>query len=363
MIIINKIRDSKYINKNKNRAKEYIKINNKYKEYINNNYEKLKSKICLNIQVYTLEEAIKELEKIDIRKLLNIKTILGEEFETDLDVDTGIVAFIVKSEDDFEEKILKLKWENEIEDYTLNRYFRFGKEVAELKFLRKNKKAKIILNNRDKTYKMEFLDGEYSYGIVDLYEIIMKVDYYTALRELISLTRIFVKDIDDITDNYLFNYSRICFWDKYKVHYPSMNKFIERHLNKLKILLDEGINGLYKNYKDASIFSVSLEFLANNIGISKKTLSPIINIFTAIGLIEKVDDIKEKRTSYNNITYYRIPRWTENVLNEADYLCSKFLELNVSPTKVTAKHIAMVLGKDTTLKIVRDNKAIKLLSD
>ena len=104
MIIINRVNDNEYINKNKNRAKEYIKVNNKYQEYINNNYEKLKSKICLNIQVDTLEEAIKELEKIDIRKLLNIKTILGEEFETDLDVDTGVVAFIVKSEDDLEEK-------------------------------------------------------------------------------------------------------------------------------------------------------------------------------------------------------------------------------------------------------------------
>ncbi|MDO5039074.1 MAG: hypothetical protein Q4E08_05085 [Clostridium sp.] len=316
----------------------------------------------MNIQVNTLEEAIKELEKIDIRKLLNIKTILGEEFETDLDVDTGIVAFIIKSEDDLEEKILKLKWENKFEDYTLNRYFNFGKEIAELKFLRNNKKAKIILNNRDKTYKMEFLDGQYCYGIVDLYEIIMKVDYYTALKELISLTEIFVSDIKDIASNYTFNYSRICFWDKYKFYYPSADKFIGKHLNKLKILLDEGVNDLYKNYKDASIFSVSLEFLAKNIGISKKTLSPIINIFTAIGLIEKIDDIKEKKTSYNNITYYRIPRWTEDVLNEANYLCSKFLELNVSPTKVTSKHIAMVLGKENTLKIVRDDKAIKLLA-
>ena len=75
--------DSKYINKNKNRAKEYIKEDNKYKKYITDNYEKIKSKICLNIQVKTLEEAIKELEKIDIRKLLNIKTILGENFETE----------------------------------------------------------------------------------------------------------------------------------------------------------------------------------------------------------------------------------------------------------------------------------------
>ena len=234
--------------------------------------------------------------------------------------------------------------------------------MAELKFLRKNKKAKIILNNRDKTYKMEILDGEYSYGIVEPIWNNNESWLLYSIKGTDIVTNIFVRDIYDIGDNYLFNYSRICFWDKYKVHYPSLNKFIERHLNKLQILLDEGVNGLYKNYKDASIFSVSLEFLANNIGISKKTLSPVINIFTAIGLIEKVDNIKEKKTSYNNITYYRIPRWTENVLNEADYLCSKFLELNVSPTKVTAKHIAKVLGKETTLKIMRDHKARKLLA-
>ena len=361
VIIINKINDNKYINKNKVRAKEYIKSDNKYKEYINNNYEKLKSKICLNIKVNTLEQAIKELGKIDIRKLLNIKTILGEEFETDLDVDTGIVAFVVKSENDLKEKIFKLKLKND--NYTLNKYFRFGKEVVELNFLRKNKKAKIILDNRDKTYKMEFSDGEYFYGIVDLYEIIMKVDYYTALRELCLLAGINIKNVNDTEKIYILNYNIINSWDKYKIQYNSMDKFIGRHLNKLQLILDEGMKGLYKNYKDASVFSVSLEFLANNIGISKKTLSPIINIFTAIGLIRKVDNIKEKKTSYNNITYYIIPCWTTNLLKEADNLCSRFLELNIYPTKVTAKHIAMVLGKENTLKIMRDSKAIKLLSN
>ena len=64
------------------KAKVYMSDNNEYKKYLTENLEYIKSKLAVNITVETTIEAIKLLQKIDMRVMFNIGYLYTEVFES-----------------------------------------------------------------------------------------------------------------------------------------------------------------------------------------------------------------------------------------------------------------------------------------
>lgn len=362
-IIYNK-KNSKLINKNKKRAKEYLDKDNKYRKYIEDNKAIIKKRIKCNKTVRSVKEAIDELMKVDIRKLIGLDIKLGEEFKCSLDNETGIIAFVADNKNDLNNIVSTKLLENTIDgDYKINEYIRFGKNIVEIQFKKNSKIAKVQINNRTKEYYLTFEDEGYSYGIIDIYEIIMKIEYDLAIKELCNLCNIRIEEINSYTKEVLGNNRKILLmFNNLKEDYIYVDSFIGRHIEKFKIIFKIAEECLYKNYNNINIFSASLDYMAGKMGISKKTLSPIINIFVAIGLLEKVivDRDYKNNKLYNDITYYKIPIWNNYILSIANLRCKKFLELKVAPTKVSSKHIKEVLGSKMTATMMQDSKAKKI---
>ena len=362
-IIYNK-KNSKLINKNKKRAKEYLDKDNKYRKYIEDNKAIIKKRIKCNKTVRSVKEAIDELMKVDIRKLIGLDIKLGEEFKCSLDNEKGIIAFVADNKNNLNNIILTKILENKIDgDYKINEYIRFGKNIVEIQFKKNSKIAKVQINNRTKEYYLTFEDEEYSYGIIDIYEIIMGVEYDVAIKELCNLCNIRIEEINSYRrDIFSNNRKKLLMLSNSKDEYSYLNKFIGRHIQRFEFILQVAEECLYKNYNNIYIFSASLDYMAGKMGISKKTLSPIINIFVAIGLLEKVevDRYNKNKKIYNDITYYKIPIWNNYILSIANLRCKKFLELKVAPTKVSSKHIKEVLGEKMTAAMMQDSKAKKI---
>ncbi|HAT4163502.1 TPA: hypothetical protein I9Z77_003000 [Clostridium perfringens] len=362
-IIYNK-KNSKLINKNKKRAKEYLDKDNKYRKYIEDNKAIIKKRIKCNKTVRSVKEAIDELMKVDIRKLIGLDIKLGEEFKCSLDNETGIIAFVADNKNDLNNIVSTKLLENTIDgDYKINEYIRFGKNIVEIQFKKNSKIAKVQINNRTKEYYLTFEDEEYSYGIIDLYEIIMRVQYDIAIKELCALCNIRIDEIELWRKGVLYKNRKILLMlNNSKDEYSYLNKFIGRHIQRFEFIFQVAEECLYKNHNNTEIFSASLDYMSGRMGISKKTLSPIINIFVAIGLLEKVAVHRENENKklYNDITYYKIPIWNNYILSIANLRCKKFLELKVAPTKVSSKHIKEILGSKMTATMMQDSKAKKI---
>lgn len=190
-----------------------------------------------NIEVETVEQARSILLAQDLRKMLGLKKQLNVFFEPLIaqDITVKIVAVIPHKE---REVIIDYKGKGWL---VHGRQEKLGRVLIEMYKINDQLKSCITYQEDKNQYLYKTVDDQekelFSYNIIDLYEIIMKVDYYTAIKELCKIYSIRISEIEKEQELYKRNREAINDIFNNKEHL-----MIRKELSDLKDLLKQLIN-------------------------------------------------------------------------------------------------------------------------
>lgn len=340
-----------------------VDIENRYKKYFDVNKADIKKKIALNKEVENVEEAKKLIKKLDFRDVFGIKIELYDTFKCDFineEITIYSVADTLKdAEDKLREEVKELEGK-EIIDETIEE--RFGKyfykiiikgEPAIATIYHNDKKESIVLNVGSISNGVTRIC--YSLDIFDLYQIFMHCDYYEALEGLCELVEIKVTEFKDIKDKYNKNLNFISSGIE-KSKYPHLHEVLEKHLDKIRLILEESIKSIYTHKPDISnrlSFSASIRYLAERMDMGLATVQNCVSAFLLLGFLEKTEI---SASNFNDITCFYIQEYDENLLINADNIAKIMLDTEENKTKITVskcseKDCLNKFGEEITKKI------------
>ncbi|MFC7370757.1 hypothetical protein ACFQPF_03615 [Fictibacillus iocasae] len=279
--------------------------------------------VNLNITLNNYLDAVPRLMKVDIRKILNLKIKINENFSCGL-----IRGNIASINYDKEEN-----W----------RYF-----------------------TRDERYT----EG-YVLGIIDIIQIIFGYNQFQAINLLCGFTSIKVKQAEWGKKQCIKYYQNLGIIKRAQQmigeQYPILYKYIKRHLYVLDALNNQGLLSITSeemSFEGNGVFFTSSRYIEKylkTVGINKSytNINKLINMFTAIGLVNKIPlnnlslKLQEETKKYLNIkstqvvknyevdkkhchpiSFYQIPRLTANVLYEAERRVKLLKERKIKATGV-----------------------------
>lgn len=344
-----KNKESNYGEQLNNKTKDIVErigktvdIENKYKKYFDGNRADIKKKIALNKEVENVEEAKKLIKKLDFRDIFGMKIELYDTFKCDF-INEEIIIYSVA--DTLKDAEYKLREEvNELEGKEIideDIEERFGKyfykiiikgEPAIATIYHNYKKENIVLNVGSISNKTIIIC--YSLDIFDLYQIFMHCDYYKALEGLCELADIKVTEFKDIKDKYNKNLNFISAGIE-KSKYPHLHEILEKHLAKVRLILEESIKSIYTHKTDISnrlSFSASIRYLAERMGMGLATVQNCVSAFLLLGFLEKTEI---SASNFKDITYFYIPQYDENLLINADTIAKIMLDTEENKNRIT----------------------------
>lgn len=350
-------------------ARKNIDLDNKYKTYIKENRNKIKASLGINAVVDSIKEAIKLLNSVDFKELYGMDFALKERFECEFFSNIKYVETIggtkVEAIEAVQKRFNLYGYNDELDIIT---YERLGNWVAKGVMEQGKMLAWIDYNTINRKYeycvKMDE-NNEYieRFGVVDFYQIIMKCDMITAVRELCDLLEITIEYIEKNRDKYMKNLNIIRNKEYIETKYPILYKYLGKHINTLEVLIEEGMNKLFWHNENNS-FSCSYRYLANMVGKKANTISPVLNSFVLLGLVFKdnTNEGKGNKVSFqNDITYYILPEYTEEIFNHAEYIAKVLLEEGekITISNFNYKICCEKFGEEIANKIFTDKKLIR----
>lgn len=323
------------IKSNIKKAQETLEKGNKYKQYFADNKEHIKELLAVNKEVDTIDEAIALIHQVDFRFIFGLDVLMEESF---------ICEFVNKehriSSAFATEEQAKIALGKEVQNYkgkeiSISGYERFGMFVKELVIKGEETEAWISYSNTRKKYL--YMVGSknkdsqsviIAFDILDLYQVFMHCDIKKAIQQLSELLEISIKEVEEIRNKYerCKNFVRN---DLTKENFPILFELIGEHILKLDTILEEGIDKRYYHLesKDNMVFSASMEHLADIMQKSKSTINPIINTFVLLGALQKADvnSVTYNKWNRNDITYYYIPEYNDELFQKAERLAKIML--------------------------------------
>ncbi|WP_027416265.1 hypothetical protein [Aneurinibacillus terranovensis] len=312
-----------------------LKNENQFVDYHKENYTTIINKIALDINVESYEYAIKWFRKINLLNFLGIEVGIGKNFKCP----------ILKS------NIASVNFD----EHGNWRYFTRNKENT---------------------------DG-YVFDIIDIMQIIYNIHYYKALNKLCEMAKINVKEGEWMNKQkikYADNIIEIQNVDEeMAMRYPGLFKFIKKHLYLLQEMNAIGLANISTEREavdNESIFFASSRHIAEKFeeqGIKKdhSTVSRLLNMFTALGLIQKVhqkqvpthlmEKAKEQIANeeyHFTVTFYRIPEMSSEVLTAAEQRAMKLKKAGIKATGIRIDNIEKALGSVVLQDVFGDTKGI-----
>jgi hypothetical protein len=367
-----KNKESNYGEKLNNKTKDIVEriaktvdVENKYKKYFDVNSADIKEKVALNKEVDNIENAKKLIKKLDFRDVFGIKIELYDKFKCDfINEERAIYSVADKLKDaeyKLQEEVKELQGK-EIIDEAIEE--RFGKyfykiiikgEPAIAEIYPNAKKGDIVLNVGSISNKTIVI--YYSLDIFDLYQIFMHCDYYKALEGLCELADIKVIDFKDVKDKYNKNLNFISSGIE-KSKYPYLHEVLEKHLSKVRLILQESVNRIYTHKPDINnrlSFSASIRYLAERMDMGLATVQNCVSAFLLLGFLEKTEI---SANNFNDITCFYIPEYNENLLINADNIAKIMLDTEEKKNKITVskcseKDCLNKFGEEITKKIFK----------
>lgn len=340
-----------------------VDIENRYKKYLDENIADIKKKIELNKEVENIEEAKKLIKKLDFRDIFGIEIELNDTFKCDF-INKEIMIYSVAdtlkdAEYKLKEEINRLKGKEIIDKSTEERFGKYFYKIiikgepAIAEIYHNDKKGNIVFNIGSVSNKTIVLC--YSLDIFDLYQIFMHCDYYQALEGLCELADIRVTELKSIRNKYNENLNFISAGIE-KSKYPYLYEVLEKHLAKVRLILEESIRSVYTHKPDVNnrlSFSASIRYLSERMDMGLATVQNCVSAFVLIGFLEKTEIFAN---SFNDITCFYIPEYDENLLINADSIAKIMLDTEENKNKITVskcteKDCLKKFGEEITKKI------------
>ncbi|RYI28289.1 hypothetical protein EVU96_14000 [Bacillus infantis] len=214
----------------------------------------------------------------------------------------------------------------------------------------------------------------YVLGIIDIIEIVYNLNYHQAIAKLCDMTLIDVEEGEWFKSQrrkYLENIKCIINFKEVAKEYPTLLKYIEKHLYVLEELNRHAlftITNKEKSINGVDVFFISSRYLVKRLevrGIKKShtNTNKLINMFTVLGFIEeahftqvpkrlqeeatKIRKIKTNEVVKNNdkgkknchlISFYQIPSITPEILSEAEKRVLRLKQEKIKATGVIIQH-------------------------
>lgn len=323
------------INDSIKKAQEGIGEENRYKEYLIKNKEYIKAKVAVNAEVNTIEEAMALIFQVDFRYIFGFDVSFDELFSCEFINNEQKISIAFSCEQEAIEALEIETAKYPCKEIGISGYERFGMKVIELTIKGDNAEAWISYNsNRNKYLYMVGNNTKdnyavtHTYDVVDLFQVFYHCDIRKTKQELCELLDIKVKELDVIRSKYIRNKVLIN-TSLIKDKFPILSELIGEHIPKLETVLDVAINELYYHMQSNNnwVFSSSMKYLAGIMNKSKSTINPIINTFALLGLVQKtsLDDGKYSTWNRNEITYFYIPEYNEELFKKAEQLAKIML--------------------------------------
>ncbi|MEG0774371.1 hypothetical protein [Clostridium sp.] len=358
------------INDMVSRIKDNMERENDYKSYLEKNKELVRKQVGLNRQVETVEEAMELIKQVDFRYVFGLDVGLKEVFDCDLICNGKEISFVCKSKEEADRRVEEELYNNhgaEINEHGC--YERFGMFVREIRINGERIKAWIEYDKKKRKYLyiVGSIDNEYyaitKLDIFNLFQIFFKCDIKTSFKELADLLNIRISEIEEIRNKYERN-KKFLRENLKSDSFPVLRELVGKHINKLDILLEEAINKLYYhiNYNKNNVFSASMDHLGEIMEKGKSTISPIINTFVLLGLVEKADVNTGvfNRGNNNDITHFYIPEYNQELFAKSEQLAKIMLYQGkrITASKFSYGHCIEKFGKETANKTFKD-KVVK----
>lgn len=337
----------------KQRLRKSIVIDNEYATYIRQKQQILKQSHP-SISKKTKIEACKLLLGKDIKQLFGIRVADEEEFTSPVFKNTNKIRLIAFSSQE------KQQIENEYANYKKEweKYNNFGQYTCCYSKVDEHSAIRCkIVNNK---YIVTLLEETIELDIIDLYELVFKTSYNTALCELCNLYNI---KVDYFSTQELVCTTNIKVLNNQKhieQKYPHLWKLmLKGHINKL-----EAIHKIYYekvwNGNGDGVF-ISQQEIATETKQSRSTMQPILKTFLALDLL-KIHHYEEKK---NEIYYYYIiDEYTHEKMAQIDNQCKVILgrikELKHKNSSKKRKYDLSKLTKETCLEIFSEEIANKI---
>lgn len=360
------------------KAKVYMSDNNEYKKYLTENLEYIKSKLAVNITVETTIEAIKLLQKIDMRVMFNIGYLYTEVFESGVFLQEEYFEGLEMTQYEAEfsmAKIINSKDRIDCFDYSIEENVALGMWIYRLSIHTTKLKAYITFNKTTEK-QLYFLKSnedtnDYSYNIyydiIEIFEICTKcANQYSAIKQLCQLLNIKIQYETNQLEKYKNNIKILQQNYLIKKNYLILYKCLISHTQLLEVINMEGnehINDSSSSYGGENIVSFSNEFIGNKavnngslgmaIKCGKGTVNPKITLFCLLGLLVKIpfneipknlrfgpSGCKKEENSYI------VPLYSDKVLEEAERRVIRMSEAKMKPTRIKQEMVKKIFSEE-----------------
>lgn len=334
--------------------KKFIQ-NGAYDSRINNLKSELE-KYKLNKTVNTVKDAIEIIYKENLFKglelLENTNVMLG------FPLDYKYIGFIANTE----EEVIKNN-DNIANNYNLDGAIleRTENQVITCEvYIPILNYGRVEQNNKNKNYYLQLVDlmdnKTLRYSFVDVYCILFNLDNKQALTELFNILNIEVLEVQHIKTNGIYNL-KILREELPKYFY--LNKYIKKNIDILNALINITIDERFfvqksenKNYSYSSF-----SHLAKSSRTNKATVSTYILGLGVLGLVNKAqgETIKACR---NGTSLFDIPKFTDEVLSNANNIAKGLIDRGVTISKLNAKVLIEIYGISIMAKLINDKVTI-----
>ena len=344
------------------KAKEGLKVENKYKIYLNDNKENIKEELAINKEVDTIEEAMDLIKKVDFRYMFNLG-LMEKTFTCEFINYEHSIAFAFKSEKEADEAVEKEMEKYPTKEIIKSGYERFGMHVRELVIKDGEMEAWISYSYSKQKYLYiigdKLKESHYVFDIINIYQVFMHCDIKKAIQDLCELLEVKIKIIEENRRKYLIDL--IYIEDKIdKLKFPALSELIKEHIPKLRVILYEGIEKLYyhQKCKDNWTFSSSMKYISGKMKKSKSNANKVVNTFALLGLLQKPDFDSGiyNKWNKNEITHFYLPEYNEVLLEKAEKVAKIMLYSGdrVMATEFSRKICKEKFGEEIVNAIFKD---------
>lgn len=360
--------DKDYSNKNKfmiEQLKQNKELLKKYKIRFENN-EKLfleQYRKDIGTIVKSKNEFINTINKKNIFNLFGIES--GGVYKSNI-IDINIYKEINHPEKDIRDKLMK------------NFFYKYNVNVGQtdLLYIEENGTMINMILKKESYHYIDFDNSQQPYLYIaessdsakymwkySVFDIYCSIYNYTVGEAIEILSKKLDIQISSINREIKKYYENINWIESQFSKYPNLFKLIKDSKKVLKAINKLSIERVYRaKYEDKVYIVVDYLTIAQEVGLKKSTVTPYINLFCALGLLEK-KLVSNKNKKRNDITSFYVPKYDNELFNYADYKSKSLLDMNISKSKFDVNSCEKAFGLEVAKNIFQDNNTSKKLHE
>lgn len=350
-----------------NKMKISINKNNRYMNSFLNNRDLIAGVNCEELE--SIEQANEIMYRENLFKYCAIDSKPNKKFKLDECCGVDFISFIVYEETEKNKKMEEYKARYNFFEFEEKIFRREDMLIVEL-INKKETFAFLRYNVSKKKYYLYVTDNpdannfEY-YTVLDIaefYSIFAQCDLVEAKKSILNAMELNVKELQ-VTKKILEDNLQIM--DSDISQYAYLNKLVKVNNKRvLKEIIYISLEEMYSlKIENGKYYVLSAyQNIAERTGISKTNVNNYINMFLAFELIERIgykNKINKSRANRNDTSLFNIRKFDGDILKNADLIAKKFIDNNITPSKVTYKELQKIFSEEKLTKIFLDKNLAK----